>query len=78
MPACAAQPDSDFGNHIIMTVQINGQDAHLVFDTGAETTVLFRKSADRLGVKTIDSLLAGRLQIHCPDRSGCKDRNLSG
>jgi hypothetical protein len=59
MSVCAGQPESDFGNHIVMTVQINGQKAHLVFDTGADTTVLFRKSAERLGMKIIEPALTG-------------------
>jgi hypothetical protein len=54
MLAGAGQKDSDGGYHIILTVLINGQKARLAFDTGADTSVLFRKSAQRLGVKTIE------------------------
>jgi hypothetical protein len=52
-PAHAAPSTNDTGNHIMLTVLINGQKARLAFDTGAESSVLFRKSAERLGVKTI-------------------------
>jgi hypothetical protein len=52
MPA-SGQTDSDLGNHIILNVRINGQKARLAFDTGADTSVLFRNSAERLGVKAI-------------------------
>jgi hypothetical protein len=54
MPAYGDQTDSDIGNHIVVTVLINEQKAHLVFDTGADMSLLFRKSADKLGVKTIE------------------------
>ena len=54
MPAHADQADSDVGNQIIVTVLINGQKAHLFFDTRADTSILFRKSADKLGVKTVE------------------------
>ncbi len=31
--------------------KINGQKAHLIFDTGADRLILFRKGADRLGLR---------------------------
>ena len=43
-PAHAAPSTNDTGNHIMLTVLINGQKARLAFDTGAESSVLFRKS----------------------------------
>jgi hypothetical protein len=36
-----------------MDGEINGRPVHLAFDTGAEGTALFRKSAARLGLKVI-------------------------
>jgi hypothetical protein len=71
MPAHADQTDSDVGNQFIVTVLINGQKAHLFFDTSADTSILFRKSADKLGVKTAEpspgttpsNIMPGRVQV---------------
>jgi hypothetical protein len=34
--------------------KINGQQAHLIFDTGADRLILFRKGAERLGLQVIE------------------------
>lgn len=40
-------------NRLWVAARINGKPAYLIFDTGAERTVLFKKSADRFGLETI-------------------------
>ena len=37
--------------HTLGRVQINGKDVQFTFDTGAPTSVLFRRGADKLGIK---------------------------
>lgn len=48
LPGVRAENNLD--RRILVDVLINGQKAHLAFDTGADASVLFQKSADRLGV----------------------------
>ena len=38
------------GNSVLVTVQINGKEFHLLFDTGASDLLLSRKAAKRLGL----------------------------
>ena len=45
---------------IMVEATINGQKAHLAFDTGAPRSLLFRSAALRLGVKIIESQPSGR------------------
>lgn len=45
------EPARDSRYHTIGTVQINGKDVKFTFDTGAPTSVLFRRGADKLGIK---------------------------
>jgi hypothetical protein len=67
-PLGAAPPDSDSGFHILLPVLINSQKATLAFDTGADTSVLFRNSAERLGVKTLRRASGGTATNTVPGR----------
>src|SRR5215470_9019310 len=39
-------------NRLWVAARINGKPAYLIFDTGTERTGLFKKSADRFGLKS--------------------------
>jgi tetratricopeptide (TPR) repeat protein/predicted aspartyl protease len=45
------EPTRDARYQTMSTVQINGKDIRFTFDTGAPTSVLFRRGADKLGIK---------------------------
>ncbi|HLX59945.1 MAG TPA: aspartyl protease family protein [Planctomycetota bacterium] len=62
-PAKCAASVSD--GRIWITAQINAQPVKLAFDTGASSTVLFRSSAERLGLG-IRELPRGAMRRDCP------------
>jgi tetratricopeptide (TPR) repeat protein/predicted aspartyl protease len=45
------EPAKNSRYHTVGTVQINGKDIKFTFDSGAPTSVLFRRGADKLGIK---------------------------
>lgn len=52
----SAGPGAGATERIIVPVHINGQPVRLALDTGASDNILFRRAADRLGLKVIDDL----------------------
>jgi tetratricopeptide (TPR) repeat protein/predicted aspartyl protease len=45
------EPAKESLYHTVGMVQINGKDIKFTFDTGAPTSILFRRGADKLGIK---------------------------
>ena len=51
-----ASPGAGATERIIVPAQINGQPVRLALDTGASDNILFRRAAERLGLKVMDDL----------------------